>query len=140
MDYLGMKIYNKLNISQDFLPSNYPKSFDFIVTKLNHKIDIKGWETEIGTLSTSNIDDILYEEDGDNKTTNSDLFVSTTKKVPYKQSQQQVARLLKLKGLTKEQVAGVMGNIQQESNFNPFICRWNCLYRFNSMDKNILWR
>lgn len=62
----GMKIYNKLNISQDFLPKNYPKSFDFIVTKLNHKVDQSGWDTEIGTLSTSNIDDKLDEGGNDN--------------------------------------------------------------------------
>ena len=53
----GIKIYNKLNISQDFLPSTYPESFNFVISKLNHKVDSSGWDTQIGTIVTSGIDD-----------------------------------------------------------------------------------
>ncbi len=114
----GMKIYNKLNISQNFLPSNYPKTFDFLVTKLNHKIELSGWNTEIGTLSTSNIDDI---EDQINNYVPPVVQQSQSmeKVVPYSDNQKRVAHLLKLKGLSIEQVSGIMGNIQQESRFNP---------------------
>jgi hypothetical protein len=51
----GIKIYNKLNINQRFLPYQYPESLNFVITKVNHKISDNGWETSLRTLSTSNV-------------------------------------------------------------------------------------
>jgi len=53
----GVKIYNKLNIDTRFLPPNYGKSLDFLITKVNHKISDNNWDTTLGTISTSNIKD-----------------------------------------------------------------------------------
>jgi len=51
----GFRIYNKIKINQDFLPSNYANSLKFLVKGINHKIDGSGWTTNLQTLSTSNL-------------------------------------------------------------------------------------
>jgi GH24 family phage-related lysozyme (muramidase) len=47
----GIKIYNKLNIDTRFLPSNYPESLNFIITKVNHSISNNSWDTSLSTIS-----------------------------------------------------------------------------------------
>ena len=47
----GIKIYNKLNINNRFLPSNYPDALGFIITKVNHNISNNSWETSLSTIS-----------------------------------------------------------------------------------------
>lgn len=53
----GIKIYQQLKINQDFLPSNYNRSLNFLIKGVNHKIEDNNWETSLSTLSTSNIED-----------------------------------------------------------------------------------
>jgi len=47
----GIKIYNKLSINSEFLPSNYPESLRFVITKVNHNISNNNWETSLSTIS-----------------------------------------------------------------------------------------
>jgi hypothetical protein len=47
----GIKIYQKLNINNTFLPSNYPESLKFIITKVNHSISNNSWDTSLSTIS-----------------------------------------------------------------------------------------
>jgi hypothetical protein len=47
----GIKIYQKLNINNKFLPSNYPESLKFIITKVNHQISNNSWDTSLSTIS-----------------------------------------------------------------------------------------
>ena len=47
----GIKIYNKLNINQSFLPENYPDSIHFIITNVDHTISNNVWTTQLSTLS-----------------------------------------------------------------------------------------
>lgn len=47
----GIKIYNKLNINQSFLPYQYPETLKFIIKKVNHRIINNQWETNLETLS-----------------------------------------------------------------------------------------
>jgi hypothetical protein len=47
----GIKIYNKLSINAEFLPSNYPDSLRFIITKVNHNISNNSWDTSLSTVS-----------------------------------------------------------------------------------------
>lgn len=47
----GIKIYNKLKINNEFLPSNYPSSLSFIITKVNHNISDNDWNTSLSTIS-----------------------------------------------------------------------------------------
>jgi hypothetical protein len=47
----GIKIYNKLNINNTFLPSQYPKALKFLIQKVNHSIQDNNWTTDLDTLS-----------------------------------------------------------------------------------------
>jgi N-acetyl-anhydromuramyl-L-alanine amidase AmpD len=47
----GVKIYNKLNIDQRFLPKNYPNSLSFITMKVNHSITNNYWDTNYECFS-----------------------------------------------------------------------------------------
>lgn len=47
----GIKIYQTFGINSVSLPPVYNDKVKFIVTSIDHKIDDKGWETNIGTLS-----------------------------------------------------------------------------------------
>jgi hypothetical protein len=47
----GIKMYNKLKINNEFLPSNYPESLSFIITKVNHNISNNSWDTSLSTIS-----------------------------------------------------------------------------------------
>tara|TARA_R110001583_G_scaffold29871_1_gene103947 strand:+ start:5948 stop:9430 length:3483 start_codon:yes stop_codon:yes gene_type:complete len=49
----GIKIYNKLEINQSFLPSNYPETLEFIITAVDHKLLGNTWETELSTIGIS---------------------------------------------------------------------------------------
>lgn len=43
----GIKIYNKLHVNTRFLPSNYGKTLDLIVTGVSHDLQNHDWETQI---------------------------------------------------------------------------------------------
>ena len=50
----GVKIYNKLNINQQFLPKQYPEALKFLITGIDHTISNNNWETNLSTLSIPN--------------------------------------------------------------------------------------
>ena len=52
----GWLIYNKIIIQQSFLPAQYSATLEFLITGVSHRIGQNGWETNLKTLSTSNID------------------------------------------------------------------------------------
>ena len=58
----GIKIYNKLNIDQKFLPPQYPQSLKFLITQVNHTISENNWDTSLSTLSIPNIDPSDYRQ------------------------------------------------------------------------------
>merc|ERR1711966_18657 len=52
----GIKIFQKINIKQEFLPPEYISSaltntIDFVIQKVNHNISDEKWETELVTIS-----------------------------------------------------------------------------------------
>jgi len=57
----GIKIYNKLKINNEFLPSNYPESLSFIITKVNHNISNNSWDTSLSTISIPKTEPYKYE-------------------------------------------------------------------------------
>jgi hypothetical protein len=57
----GIKIYNKLKINNKFLPSNYPASLSFIITKVNHNISNNSWDTSLSTISIPKTEPYKYE-------------------------------------------------------------------------------
>ena len=52
----GIKIYNSLNVSTRFLPSNYPDNLVFIIKGVNHKLSNSDWETTLETVVVSKVD------------------------------------------------------------------------------------
>ncbi len=46
----GIKIYSKLQISNRFLPTNYPESLEFITTDVTHTLSNNKWITKINTI------------------------------------------------------------------------------------------
>ena len=56
----GIKIYNKLKINNEFLPSNYPASLSFIITKVNHNISNNSWDTSLSTISIPRTEPYKY--------------------------------------------------------------------------------
>jgi len=47
----GIKIYNSIEVNTKFLPQNYPKVMEFIIIKVNHKLENNEWTTELETIS-----------------------------------------------------------------------------------------
>ena len=47
----GIRIYQKLNVDTNFLPSNYPNTLDFVITKVNHLIKDNYWQTSLDTMA-----------------------------------------------------------------------------------------
>lgn len=47
----GMKIMQKFEINQNFLPYNYPQTIEFLIKSISHNIDQNGWITSIESLS-----------------------------------------------------------------------------------------
>ena len=46
----GFKLYQKLDVNTSFLPSNYPKSLEFIITAVNHTLNNNSWETTLNSI------------------------------------------------------------------------------------------
>ena len=49
----GIKIYNRIKVTQNFLPSNYEDTLEFIITQVNHKLSGNDWVTSLETTATS---------------------------------------------------------------------------------------
>ena len=47
----GIKIYNMINVRQGFLPIQYPKTYKFLISTVNHKIEENKWESSIDTVT-----------------------------------------------------------------------------------------
>jgi hypothetical protein len=48
----GMKIYNKLNINTEYLPTNYPDVAEFLIKNITHKIENNKWYTTLESIVT----------------------------------------------------------------------------------------
>lgn len=57
----GIKIYNRIEVNTNFLPSSYPKALKFIATKVDHSVSGNMWETKINTLSVP-VSNIIEKE------------------------------------------------------------------------------
>ena len=69
----GIKIYNKLNINNNFLPTSYSGSLNFIITKVNHQISNNSWDTSLSTISMPKTEPYKYNPlptQADNTSTN----------------------------------------------------------------------
>ena len=129
----GIKIYNKLHINTDFLPSNYSKTLDIIVTGVNHSLQNNDWETKIeamvipktNTPGSANISNTTIY----NTIVNAAAYVEPPSgggggSTPITDAVQtsnieRIARFMKSIGLTLEGTSGLIGNILAESGANP---------------------
>jgi hypothetical protein len=50
----GIRIYNKLNLNQNFLPSQYNESLEFVIVGMSEDVGDNKWNTVLSTISTSN--------------------------------------------------------------------------------------
>ena len=50
----GVKIYNGINVRQEFLPPAYPNALNFVISKVDHDISENDWTTSLSTISTAN--------------------------------------------------------------------------------------
>jgi hypothetical protein len=48
----GLKLLNGIKVDTSYLPSNYPETMLFIISKLAHKIENNIWTTELETIMT----------------------------------------------------------------------------------------
>ena len=123
----GMKVYQKFTVNNDYLPSNYPESLEFIVTSINHTIQDNKWITQIESLSLpktttqaklSSTLPILNTPElrvlSFSSALNTDFFNK-------KNEIQTAITFFKSKGLNAPQTSGIIGNLLLESGLNPLI-------------------
>ncbi|MDC6465008.1 M15 family metallopeptidase [bacterium] len=58
----GFKIYQKIEINQKFLPTQYPEALEFLVTKVDHIIRDNHWTTGLTTLSIPRVNTPILDE------------------------------------------------------------------------------
>ena len=125
----GIKVYQKFTVNNDYLPTNYPQSLEFIVTSINNTIQDNKWTTQIeslalpkvtsqaqvnrGTLPKLNIVSSLQTSSSIDTTNN--LLALNTDTFNRSSQIQETIKFFKGKGLTAPQIAGIIGNLLQES-------------------------
>ena len=134
----GIKIYNKLHIDSRFLPSNYGKELDLLVTGISHKLSNNDWTTEIETTtipkakSLTNLNSIDFSIIGKSIDSNIDLATTQTSQISQttstkaydgKVSPSQEKKIVIFidamieVGYTYIEGAGIAGNVMAESGF-----------------------
>ena len=73
----GVKIYNSIDIRQEFLPPAYPGALSFVISQVNHTIGDNDWTTNLQTISTAN----TKKTDFSNSTLFSDIVSSISDKL-----------------------------------------------------------
>jgi hypothetical protein len=122
----GIKIYNKLEVDTSFMPSNYGKTLEFIVTGVSHNLQGNDWETEIETTvipKTSEGKNPLVFPSTPTQS-NPNIRPSTCPIITFKLddstkgvSREEVAVLAKniFPDLTNEALSGLLGHLNFES-------------------------
>lgn len=70
----GIRIFDKLSVKSDFLPSNYGETLEFLITELDHFFEGNKWFTRIGTLSLPRL---FPEKDKQARININEIFKST---------------------------------------------------------------
>lgn len=116
----GLKLLNGIKVNTSYLPSNYPETMLFIISKLAHKVENNVWVTELETIMSP--DDTIQADTqlkGKNRGGLSNLGFSSGKEVITTAEQNrrgvQIINFFIDKGLTAEQSAGIAGNFFAES-------------------------
>lgn len=114
----GMKVYQKFTVNNDYLPTNYPKSLEFIITSLNHVIQDNKWITNLESLAlpkhTTQVASVLPK-----------LSTLPIKASPASLSKQNIVNKIiafaATKGIKdKQRLTAILTVAQAESGLNPW--------------------
>jgi hypothetical protein len=122
----GMKVYQKFTVSNEYLPSNYPQSLEFIITSLTNTIQDNKWVTQIESLALPKVttQNKLSLEPLSNLNLETEILLNTTNSINTdtfnkRKEIQQAIDFFKKKGLTQAQISGIIGNLLLESGLEP---------------------
>jgi hypothetical protein len=118
----GLKLLNGIKIDTSYLPSNYPETMLFVISKLSHRIENNIWTTDLETIMTP---DNTVQSDAvgnirrrGNSSSNSNQGGSGREVVSTAEQNRRGVQIINFfvnKGLTPEQAAGIAGNFFAES-------------------------
>jgi hypothetical protein len=122
----GLKLLNGIKVDTSYLPSNYPETMLFVISKLSHKIENNIWSTELETIMTpdnSVQSDAKINVRSRRGTTGSGSSSGREVIATAEQNRRgvQIINFFVGKGLTPEQAAGIAGNFFAESGLQPNI-------------------
>ena len=116
----GFKLLNGIKVDTSYLPSNYPETMLFVISKLAHKVENNIWTTELETIMTP--DNTVQSDAKINikprrGTTNTSSTLGKEAISTAEQNRRgvQIIQFFINKGLTQEQAAGIAGNFFAES-------------------------
>jgi hypothetical protein len=122
----GLKLLNGIKVDTSYLPSNYPETMLFVISKLAHKIENNIWTTELETIMTPDNSvqsdakiSIKSRRGSSNSGSSSGKEAITT--AEQNKRGVQIINFFINKGLTPEQSAGIAGNFFAESGLQPNI-------------------
>jgi len=125
----GIKIYNKLNVNSEFLPTRYGDTLNFIITGVNHKLQNNDWETNLETIvmpKTSKINNLDINITAVSSTTTTTSTGCPTINFVTNDTRQRtnitaaiaIAQSV-FPTLSKRAIAALLGHLQAESQLNP---------------------
>ena len=117
----GMKIYQAYTIDNNFLPSNYPQSLEFLIKGITNTIQNNEWTTTIESIVVPKnpggtiIGGGAVENASGNTT--GDTLINTNTIAAQNEVAKQIIIFFTDNGYSKAQAAGIAGNLFVESNF-----------------------
>jgi hypothetical protein len=117
----GMKIYQAYTIDNNFLPSNYPQSLEFLIKGITNTIQNNEWTTTIESIVVPKnpggtiIGGGAVENASGNAT--GDTLINTNTIAAQNEVAKQIIIFFTDNGYSKAQAAGIAGNLFVESNF-----------------------
>ena len=122
----GIKIYNKLHVNTRFLPSNYGKTLDLIVTGVSHELNNNDWETQIEATvipktTQSKTSAITAEDIKETIQEVGEISIPIASGTEKEKIISFMNVLINTGGLSKIQAAAIAGNVRAESGFKE----WN---------------
>jgi hypothetical protein len=117
----GMKIYQAYTIDNNFLPSNYPQSLEFLIKGITNTIQNNEWTTTIESIVVPKtpggtiIGGGAVENASGNAT--GDILINTNTTAAQNEVAKQIIIFFTDNGYSREQAAGIAGNLFEESNF-----------------------
>ena len=119
----GLKLLNGIKVDTSYLPSNYPETMLFVISKLSHKVENNIWSTELETIMTpdntvqsdATINVKSRRGSGSNPGSNQTSGREAVSTAEQNRRGVQIINFFIGKGLTPEQSAGIAGNLFAES-------------------------